>query len=75
MMDSDPDSNLPPLIQQAQDQYRKYARQYQHYLDRATPHVTQRWFAVGCLYVIFMLRVILSEGVSNPVLPSQRFCS
>lgn len=63
MMDSDPDSNLPPLVQQAQDQYRKYARQYQFYLDRTTPHVTQRWAAIGGLYTIFMLRVIFSEGV------------
>jgi len=65
MMDSDPDSNLPPLIQQAQDQYRKYARQYQYYLDRTAPHVTQRWVAIASVYAIFMLRVILSEGVSS----------
>lgn len=62
MMDSDPDSNLPPLVQQAQDQYRKYARQYQFYLDKTTPHVTQRWLGIGGLYVIFMLRVVISEG-------------
>jgi hypothetical protein len=71
MMDSDPDSNLPPLIQQAQDQYRKYARQYQYYLDRTTPHVTQRWLAIGGVYAIFMLRVILSEGVSSSLSGSQ----
>lgn len=64
MMDSDPDSNLPPLIQQAQNQYRKYARQYQYYLDRTTPHVTQRWISTVGIYAIFMLRVIFAEGVS-----------
>ncbi|KAG9054055.1 hypothetical protein FS842_006330 [Serendipita sp. 407] len=63
MMDSDPDANLPPLVQQAQDQYRKYSRQYQYYLDRTTPHVVQRWLATGGIFALFMLRVIIAQGV------------
>ncbi|KAG8759794.1 hypothetical protein FRC14_004968 [Serendipita sp. 396] len=62
MMDSDPDANLPPLVQQAQDQYRKYSRQYQYYLDRTTPHVVQRWLATGGIFALFMLRVIIAQG-------------
>jgi hypothetical protein len=64
MMDSDPDSNLPPFVQQAQNQYRKYMRQYQYYLDRTTPHVTQRWLSTVGIYAVFMLRVVFSQGVS-----------
>jgi hypothetical protein len=63
-MDSDPDSNLPPFVQQAQDQYRKYMRQYQYYLDRTTPHVTQRWLSTVGVYAVFMLRVVFAQGVS-----------
>lgn len=68
MMDSDPDANLPPLVQQAQDQYRKYARQYQVYLDRTTPHIVQRWAATAGIYFLFMMRVIIGQGVSNILL-------
>lgn len=67
MMDSDPDSNLPPIVQQAKDYYRKYSRQCQHYLDRTTPHLTQRWLATAGIYALFMLRVVIAQGVSTRV--------
>lgn len=72
MMDSDPDANLPPLVQQAQDQYRKYARQYQTYLDRTTPHIVQRWAGTAGVYLLFLMRVAIGQGVSHNFISGYR---
>ena len=42
----------------------KAQRQYQKILDRWTPHVLQRWLATLGLLSLFMLRIVLSHGVS-----------
>lgn len=44
--------------------FSKLQRQYQQTLDRWTPHVVQRWLAMGGLFTVFILRIVLSQGVS-----------
>ena len=60
---SDPDAALGPL-KPVVDQYRLLNRRYQTLLDRTTPHMLQRWLATAGLLVLFMLRIVLSQGVS-----------
>lgn len=38
------------------------SRRYQHILDRSTPFVRQRWLGLGCLALVYLLRVWLVEG-------------
>ncbi|MCJ1477000.1 hypothetical protein MMC13_005671 [Lambiella insularis] len=35
---------------------------YQAYLDKSTPYVAYRWSSTGALLVLFLLRIVLSEG-------------
>ncbi|ORX98263.1 retrieval of early ER protein Rer1 [Basidiobolus meristosporus CBS 931.73] len=39
-----------------------FDRRYQAWLDSTTPYVAPRWGAFGVLLVIFMLRIIISQG-------------
>jgi hypothetical protein len=57
-------SSVPGFMQPVATQYNKYTRQYQALLDRSAPHVAQRWLATAGLVAIFILRVVLSQGVS-----------
>ncbi|KAG1746484.1 retrieval of early ER protein Rer1 [Suillus lakei] len=43
---------------------RKFQRQYQQTLDRWTPHVFQRWLATLFLLALFMIRIVLSQGLT-----------
>lgn len=43
-------------------QIRTVPKQYQILLDRSVPHVLQRWLVVALLLLIFLARVILSQG-------------
>ncbi|MCJ1384153.1 retention in endoplasmic reticulum protein 1 [Xylographa soralifera] len=40
----------------------RVSRAYQSYLDKATPYVTYRWIGTGALLLVFLLRIVLSEG-------------
>ncbi|MCJ1243231.1 hypothetical protein MMC30_000428 [Trapelia coarctata] len=40
----------------------RFSRAYQAYLDKSTPYVTYRWVGTGALLLVFMLRIVLSEG-------------
>jgi len=64
MMSSD-EPTAPPTLQAAQAQISKLQRQYQQTLDRWTPHVLQRWLGTLALLITFMLRIVLSQGVSR----------
>jgi hypothetical protein len=45
--------------------YSKIKRQYQQVLDRWTPHILHRWLATAGLLAMFMLRILLAQGVSG----------
>lgn len=50
-------------VQNLQNQYSRVQRQYQSLLDRWTPHTLQRWVATAGLLAVFLLRIVLSQGV------------
>lgn len=59
-MDTPADTPLSSLTAQ----YTKLQRQYQQVLDRWTPFVLYRWLSTSGLLAVFMLRIVLSQGVS-----------
>ncbi|KAF7969506.1 hypothetical protein HWV62_27210 [Athelia sp. TMB] len=61
-MDSDEPSATPFAAVNAQ--FTKLQRQYQQTLDRWTPHVLNRWLSTAGLLALFMLRIVLSQGVN-----------
>ena len=62
--DSSPSSlNLGPL-EPVRDHYNKYARIYRQQLDRSAPHVANRWFATAGILTVFMIRIVIAQGVS-----------
>jgi hypothetical protein len=62
------DSNDSGGLAQAQAQYYKLWRVYQQQLDRITPFTYQRWGATAGLLFLFILRIVLAQGVSLYVL-------
>lgn len=50
---------LKPLT----DQYYKSMRQYQILLDKITPFVLNRWLSTAGLFVVFLLRIVVAQGV------------
>ncbi|KNZ50172.1 hypothetical protein VP01_456g8 [Puccinia sorghi] len=42
--------------------YRHLEKAYQYQLDRLTPYTTYRWCSTAALILIFMLRILLSQG-------------
>ncbi|MCJ1410766.1 retention in endoplasmic reticulum protein 1 [Ptychographa xylographoides] len=40
----------------------RFSRAYQAYLDKSTPYVSYRWITTGAILLVFMLRIIISEG-------------
>jgi len=49
-------------VQNLQGQFSRVQRQYQQLLDRWTPHTLNRWLATGGLLLVFLLRIVLSQG-------------
>lgn len=67
MSSSEPSSiSLGPL-QPVKKYYTRYMRQYRQLLDRAAPHLMYRWLGAAGLLAIFMLRILLSQAVSNRI--------
>jgi hypothetical protein len=65
MMDSsDPNGSIPESMSAVSDRVAKWKRQYQILLDRSTPHVLYRWLGFVGLVALFMLRILLAQGVS-----------
>lgn len=52
-------------VQNMTAQYTKIKRQYQQTLDRWTPHILQRWLATAGLLAVFVLRILIAQGVSR----------
>lgn len=63
-MNSEPSDGVPASLQSAQQYIHRAQRQYQSYLDRATPHVMYRWLGTLGLTVLFELRIVFAQGVS-----------
>lgn len=64
-MMSDTGSGVEPSpVQNITAQYAKLQRQYQQILDRWTPHVLHRWLSTAGLLAVFMLRIVIAQGVS-----------
>ena len=61
MMSSSEPSSGP--FQPVSNQYYKTMRQYQQLLDRITPFMLYRWLGTAALLAIFMLRIVLAQGV------------
>ena len=59
---SDPAPSTP--FQPVSNHYYKIMRQYQVLLDRVTPFVLYRWLGTAGLLSLFMLRIVLAQGVS-----------
>ena len=62
MSSSEPTTDAP--FSPISTQYTKLQRQYQQLLDKITPFVLYRWLGMFGLVVVFMLRIIISQGVS-----------
>lgn len=62
MSSSDASSDTPFTPISAQ--YTKLQRQYQQMLDKVTPFVLYRWLGTAGLLSVFVLRIVLSQGVS-----------
>ena len=55
--DASPIQNISALYTRAQ-------RQYQQILDRWTPYMLYRWLSTAGLLAVFLLRIVLAQGVS-----------
>ncbi len=65
MSDSDNTASSSTPFQPIALQLAKAQRQYQQLLDRVTPFVLYRWLGTAGVLAIFMLRIVLSQGVSK----------
>lgn len=54
----------PSPVQNITAGYSKIQRQYQQVLDRWTPYMLYRWLGTAGLLALFMLRIVLAQGVS-----------
>lgn len=64
MSSSDNGLDTTPL-QNLTAQYTRFLRQYQQVLDRWTPYALYRWLGTSGLLMIFMLRILIAQGVSR----------
>ncbi len=64
MSSSDNGLDTTPL-QNLTAQYTRLLRQYQQVLDRWTPYALYRWLGTSGLLTIFMLRILIAQGVSH----------
>ncbi|PPQ64929.1 hypothetical protein CVT26_015649 [Gymnopilus dilepis] len=63
-MMNDSGSGIEPTpLQNVSAQYVKIQRQYQQILDRWTPYVLNRWLATAGLLLVFLLRIVLAQGI------------
>ncbi|KAF9039423.1 retrieval of early ER protein Rer1 [Hymenopellis radicata] len=60
---SDTDAADATPVQNVMATYSRLQRQYQQILDRWTPFMLNRWLATGGLLCLFMLRIVLAQGV------------
>lgn len=58
-------SSYPPPLQPLEVHITKWQKKYQQTLDKLTPHTFQRWAATAGLIALFLLRIVLSQGVSS----------
>ncbi|KAH9473149.1 hypothetical protein MJO29_000228 [Puccinia striiformis f. sp. tritici] len=58
LMQDEEDSNETAFTRK----YRELEKAYQYQLDRLTPYTTYRWLSTSGLILIFMLRILLSQG-------------
>lgn len=58
-------SSVPPAFQPIVAHYTRLSRQYQALLDRSAPHIVQRWLSTAGLVALFVLRIVVSQGVSS----------
>ena len=68
MNSSDPSEGgpqLPEFLQPYVAQYNRYMRMYKYQLDRTTPHTLNRWLATLSLNALFLLRIVMAQGVST----------
>jgi hypothetical protein len=70
MSSSDNGLDTTPL-QNLTAQYTRLLRQYQQVLDRWTPYSLYRWLGTSGLLTIFMLRILLAQGVSRTLITFQ----
>ena len=64
MMDDSGSGVESSPVQNISAQYAKIHRTYQQVLDRWTPFMLYRWLATAGLLVVFLLRIVLAQGVS-----------
>ncbi|ANB14977.1 Rer1p [Sugiyamaella lignohabitans] len=58
----DSSDSTPTAVADISLKLAKYKQLYQTYLDKSVPFTLQRWVGFGVLLVVFMLRIILSQG-------------
>ena len=54
--------DAPPAVQRMMQQSAMLERRVQAFLDKTTPHVTERWAVTAGLLFLFMLRIIFAQG-------------
>ena len=64
MMNASDNAPSDTPFQPLSSQYAKAKRQYQQWLDKVTPFVLYRWLGTAGLLAVFMLRIVLAQGVS-----------
>lgn len=56
--------SVPEALKPLMAQYEKYSRMLQYQVDRTTPHTVNRWIAIAGLNALFLLRIVMAQGVS-----------
>lgn len=74
MSSSDPMGSSDTPFQPISTQWTKAQRQYQQLLDKITPFVLYRWLGIAGLLGVFVLRIVLSQGVSALVAIKRAVC-
>ena len=71
MSSSDAAGAADTPFQPISSQLTQARRQYQQILDKITPFVLYRWLGTAGLLSLFLLRIVLSQGVSGAVISEQ----
>lgn len=74
MSSSDPEASTTPF-QPLAAHLAKAQRQYQQWLDKVTPFVFYRWIGTAVLLGLFMLRIVVAQGVSYVLVEFERMCA
>lgn len=64
---------VPEVLKPLMAQYEKYTRMYQYHIDRTVPHTVSRWLTTAGLNAIFLLRVVMAEGVRDEAFCTSQF--